>query len=243
MAIAFSSTTNATFTATSGVNLTPASPPTVNANDILLAQVWYRDTTTTPSTPANYTLLTGPHTLVGSRAWIFGKIATGGEDSLPVDFGAQAVTIVRGARVMAYSGWVAGTITDDVTGFIFEEGTTAAITDVNITTSQTGALAVNYVFIEDDLPAPSFDPTNTGVSGGTWIEDAAEEITSLGSDGTLGMQSAIPTSDPGTIGGGTFTRGAADNWGIIGFEIKPGSASAAASLIYDSSMNSALLVR
>jgi hypothetical protein len=220
VAIAWKDQGTSAATATSGAALEPVTPGATDANDIGTALVWYRDTTTTPSTPSGWTLLTGPHTIVASRMWIYGRLMAASDDNVFVNFGTGGGTALRMAQIYTYSGYVSGTITDVVQGFIFEEAATAAINDVDITTSMNGALAANYIAIEDDLPAPSFSATNTGVSGGTWVENSAEVISALGSDGTIGMQTAA-LATAGTIGGGSFTRGAADNWGIVGFEIRP----------------------
>lgn len=212
MAIAYKSQGTAVATATSAADLNPTCPATVDANDILIAHVWYRDTTTTPSTPSGWTLLNGPNTLVASRSWAFGKIAAGTEDSSAISFGTGGGTALRMAQIFSFSGYVSGTITDDVFGFVFEEGSGTGITDVDRTLNA-GEMGVNLVAIEDDLPAPSFSATTGGV--GTWTENVAETVSSLGSDGTIGIQTCTATAT-----GNTFTRGAADVWGIIGFTIR-----------------------
>jgi hypothetical protein len=229
MAIAYKSSDGVgAAAATSGGELLPGCPAVVDANDILIAQVWYRDTSTTPNTPAGFTLLSGPHTIVASRAYVYGKIADGTEDGQGESFGTNGGTALRMAIIYSFSGWVSGTITDVVTSFVFEEAATAAITDVDRTLNA-GEMGVNFCYIEDDLPSPSFSATTGGV--GTWTENSAEIISSLGLDGTLGMQTCTATAT-----GNTFTRGAADNWGMVGFTIKP-SAAAATSLIRSSRSN------
>lgn len=212
MAVAYQSAGTAVATATSGADLNPTAP-VVAANEWLIAQIWYRDTTTTPNTPSGWTLLSGPHEIVGSRAWVYGKMADGTEDNQAISFGTGGGTVLRMGRIFRFNGWVSGTITDTVFDFVFEEGTTASITDVDRTLN-TGEMGVNFVYIEDDLPSPSFSATTGGT--GTWTENAAETVSSLGSDGTIGMQTCTATAS-----GNTFTRGAADNWGIIGFTIRP----------------------
>ena len=104
----------------SGTALQPACPATVDAGDILIAHVCYRDTVTTPSTPANWELLAGPQS-AGSTAtgrhWIFGKIAVGNEDGTNVSFGGQAVTVVRHARIYSFANGLGSAIATAVAGF------------------------------------------------------------------------------------------------------------------------------
>jgi hypothetical protein len=229
VAIAYKSAGAGFATATSGASLACVCPATVDANDILLAHIYIRDLGSSPATPSGWTLLDGPRDNGSiSQSWIFGKLAAGTEDGAAPGFGTNPIAVLRAGRIYSYSGWTSGTITQNVAGFAFEQGTTAAIVDANVTTPVAGSMAVNLCTISDDLPAPSFDPTNTSVTGGTWVEPTAEFVTGTGLDGTLGIQNAIPTSDPGTIGGGTFTRGAADTWNMVGFYIRPDSGAVAA---------------
>ena len=228
MAIAYKSQGAAVATATSGAALSPLTPAVVDANDILIAHVWYRDTTTTPSTPSGWTLLSGPHTLVASRSFVYGRIAAASDDAVAAAFGTAGGTVLRMAQIFSYSGWTSGVITDNVFDFVFGEAATAAITDVDRTLNA-GEMGVNLVAIEDDLPAPSFSATTGGT--GTWTENVAETVSSLGSDGTIGIQTCTATAS-----GNTFTRGAADNWGIVGLTIRPAPPSATNLVVQDAAV-------
>ena len=80
MAVAYKSAGNGVTTEASGGNLNPTCPATVAAGDILIAHVGYEGTATTPSTPANWTVLgsaTGYTIESAHKHWIFGKIADG----------------------------------------------------------------------------------------------------------------------------------------------------------------------
>jgi hypothetical protein len=217
MAITYKSQGSGVSTETSGAALSPLCPATVDANDILIGHVFWEGTTTAPSTPANWTLLSGPHVIETTiaRHWVFGKIADGTEDGAAVAFGAPAVTTQRGARIYSFAGYVAGTIEDVVRGFAHtSHATDPAAPDV--TTTQAGALAVLLVGQNDNNTFGSF----TGETGGNYTEATAEFSANLTPGFSMGIQTATPTSDPGTItGGGDATTN--DPVGVIGFEIRP----------------------
>lgn len=216
MAIAYKSQGAGVATETSGAALSPLCPATVDAGDILVAHVYWEGTTTAPSTPADWTLLSGPHVIETSiaRHWVFGKVAAGTEDGAAVAFGSPAVTTQRGARVYSFSGRVAGTITELVRGF-------AATSHANdpqgptVATTQAGALAVALVGQNDNNSIDSF----TGESGGDWTEAVAEFVAVLAPGLLLAIQTCTPTANPGTVSGGTFNT-ANDPVGVVGFEIR-----------------------
>lgn len=209
-------------TATSGAALSASCPATVNAGDILLAHVCYRDTSSSPSTPSGWTSLRGPENCgaptVGGRHWVFGKIADGSEDSASISFGTAGGTVVRHARIYRFTGdtWTGQTLTNIVAGFSASAGTSTSILDQDVTTPVDGCVAVNFVYRNDDLGA--LIPF-TGESGGDWVEPVSEFTTSLGSDGGMQIQTA-QMATAGTIGGGTFTTDS-DPWGVIGCYVRP----------------------
>ena len=201
--------------------LSPLCPATVAANDILIAHCGYEGTTTTPDTPVGWTLLGGPYTIESAhRHWIFGLLATGVEDGLPVAFGAPAVTTVRCARVYSFTGWVSGTIADNVPAASFahlSHATDPAFPTVS--TTVTGALAVGCLFQVDDNPQADV----TGESGGSWAEhvvDGEYVQAATTPDTCLHMYTCTPTSNPGTVTGGVCAT-VNDPVGVIGFEIRP----------------------
>ena len=171
MAITYKSQGAGVATETSGAACSPLCPATVDANDILVAHVYFEGTATAPSTPSGWTLLDGPRdigTTVVARHWVYGKIAAGTEDGAAVAFGSQAVTTMRAGRVYSFAGWVSGTITDLVTGF----AATSHATDPQmptVATTITGARAVALVGQNDNNTAGNA----TGESGGDWVEAVA----------------------------------------------------------------------
>jgi hypothetical protein len=219
MAIQYSSQGAGVATEASGGALSPLCPATVNANDILIAHAGYEGVTATPDTPGGWALLGGPYTIESAhRHWVFGKIADGSEDGAAVAFGTPAITTVRSARVYSFTGWVSGTITDNVPAASFAHLSHATDPQMpTVTTTVTGALAVAVIWQADDNPLISA----TGESGGDWVEAVAEYVQSATTPDTgMGIQTCTPTGNPGTVTGGTVAT-LNDPCGVIGFEIRP----------------------
>jgi len=219
LAIAYKSAGAGAVTEASGGALSPVCPATVDANDILIAHVGFEGTSATPDTPAGWTLLGGPYTIESAhRHWIFGKLAAGTEDGAAVAFGTPAITTVRVARVYSFSGWVSGTITQNVPAVSFAHLSHATDPQMpTVTTTIAGALAVACTFQADDNPQASA----TGESGGDWVEAVAEYVQSATTpDTALHIQTCTPTANPGTVTGGTVAT-LNDPCGVIGFEIRP----------------------
>jgi hypothetical protein len=219
MAIAWSAAGAGASTETSGAACSPASPATVNANDILIIHAYFEGTTTAPDTPAGFTLLSGPHvveTTIG-RHWIYGKIATGTEDGAANALGTQAVTTMRSGRCYSFTGWVSGTITDNVPTGSFSS--TSHSTDPQmptVITTVAGALAIACVVQNDNNTLGAA----TGSTGGTWAEATAEYVAALTPGLVLQLQTCTPTANPGTVTGGSVAA-TNDPSGVIGFEIRP----------------------
>lgn len=219
MAIAFKSSGAGAATETSGAAVSPASPATVDANDILIIHAYYEGTVTTPGTPSGFTLLSGPHvveTTIG-RHWVFGKIAVGDEDGAANAFGTAAVTTMRSGRCYSFSGYVSGTIDDVVPVASF--AATSHATDPQmptVTTTIAGALAVACVLQNDNNALGNA----TGESGGDWVEAVAEFTAALTPGLVLQLQTCTPTGDPGTVTGGAVAA-TNDPSGVVGFEIRP----------------------
>lgn len=218
MSIAFKGVGTGAATETSGAACSPTCPATVDANDILIAHVYFEDVVTTPSTPSGWTLLSGPHvvqTTIG-RHWVYGKIAAGTEDGAAVAFGSQAVTTMRSARVYSFSGWVAGTIDQLVGSNGF--AATSHSTDPQmptVTTTATGSLAIALVVQNDNNSLAAA----TGATGGTWAEATAEFVAALTPGLVLQLQTCTPTANPGTVSGGAVAA-TNDPSGVIGFQIR-----------------------
>jgi len=240
MAIAYKSQGAGNGTETTGAALNLVCPATVDVNDILIAHVSHTALTTAPSTPADWTLLSGPHnigqaTAVG-RSWVFGKLAVGTEDGTTVSFGTAGGTNGRWGRIYSFSGWVSGTITDVVPAASFSniEGETATISMPSVTTTVDGAMAVALCAIDDNNTQASA----TGESGGDWTEAVAEYTNStFGPQGvSAGIQTAAMASI-GTISGGSFSQVSTDESSNIGFEIRPNAPSVDSEInVFDSSI-------
>lgn len=222
MSIAYKSAGAGVSTETSGGALSPACPATVDANDILIAHVYYEGTADAPSTPSGWTLLNPGgtayvvETTIG-RHWVFGRIADGSEDGAAVAFGTAGGTNQRGARIYSFSGWVAGAITDIVGGFSHQSHATDPQAPT-VTTIAAGDLAVAFTAQNDNNTIGNF----TGETGGDWTEAVAEYTAALTPGLMLQLQTCTPTSNPGTVSGGTFNT-ANDPVGTIGFYIQDGS--------------------
>src|SRR5688572_17620335 len=153
MAIAYSSQGAGIATTVSATALQPLCPATVNLNDILIAHLCYRDTSTSFATPGNWTLLAGPESAGSTptgRHWIYGKIADGTEDGAAVNFGGTGTTIVRHGRIHSFTGYVSGLITDVVVGINHAAGTSTAVPDTGVTTTVADAMAVGLIYVTDD---------------------------------------------------------------------------------------------
>jgi hypothetical protein len=221
VAIAYKSQGAGAGTETNAAALNLVCPATVDANDILIAHVIHTGTTTAPSTPANWSLLFGPSnvgTTATARHWCFGKLATGSEDGTTVSFGTAGGTNGRAGRIYSFSGYVSGTLADVVPAASFS-GIPHA-TDPqgpSVTTTIAGALAV-ALMCQDDNNTP---PAITGMTGGTWAENAEYVDATWGPQGVqLSINTATPTANPGTISGGAQVA-TNDEAGTIGFEIRP----------------------
>lgn len=216
MAIAWASAGSGVATETSGAACSPLCPATVNAGDILIAEVYFEGTSTTPSTPSGWDLLSGPHvieTTIG-RMYVYGRIADGTEDGAAVAFGSQAVTTMRSGRIHRYTGRTAGTITELVRSFSFLSHATDPQMP-SVTTTQAGALAVAHVVQNDNNALASA----TGESGGDWVEATAEFVSALTPGLVLQVQTCTPTADPGTVSGGSVAA-TNDPSGVVAFEIR-----------------------
>jgi len=148
-----------------------------------------------------------------ARMWVFGRIADGSEDGAAVAFGNPAVTTQRAARIYSFSGYVGATIKDNVRNFAF----LSHATDPQMPTVQTtkaGSLAVALVGQNDNNTAGDA----TGESGGNWVEAVAEFTANLTPGLMLQIQTCTPTSDPGTVSGGSVAT-TNDPCGVIAFQV------------------------
>lgn len=222
MAITYKSSGAGVSTESSGAALSPACPATVDAGDILILQTAWEGTTSAPSDPAGWTLLSGPQDVgsaaVVARHWVYGKIADGSEDGATVDLGSPAVTTMRAARIHSFAGRVSGTITDLVPAASFTNTVgDSDPTGPTVTTTIAGSLACALVYQNDNNTLETF-----AGSSDTWTErgTVGGYIFALAPGGVLDLLTATPAADPGTVSGGAMTV-LNDPWGVIGFEIRP----------------------
>lgn len=192
-------------------NPTPTYPTGLQVNDLILLQVTVRDTTNTPVTPANFTLLFGPDSTGTGRQWIYYKFSDGTESgTITITIGGSACKI---ARMYAFRNVA---LSNFVEGANYTTGTSATIYAPSVTTTTPSALAVAFVFINYNNQVGSF----TGETGGDWIEAVAEYRTGVGGRGCIQLQTAV-MSNPRTISGGSYTMSRADPWGVRAFALKP----------------------
>lgn len=215
-AITYSSQGAGVSTETSGAALSPLCPATVNAGDILIAHVFWESNVTAPSTPGTWTLLFGPSLIEATvaRHWVFGKIADGTEDGAAVAFGSPAVTTQRAARVYSFTGRISGPITELAKGFVETSHATDPQMPTVVTTEPT-SLAVALVAQNDNNTFAN----PTGESGGDWVLAVAEYTVALTPGFSIGICTATPSANPGTISGGTMST-LNDPCGVIGFEVR-----------------------
>jgi hypothetical protein len=223
MAIDYKSQGAGAETESNGAALNLVAPAVVAANDILVAHVVHLNATTAPTEPAGWATLFGPSGLgTGTptgRAWCFGKIAVGDEDGATISFGTNGGTSGRFGRIYSFSGYVSGTITDVIPAASFAENSSETDPAIQaVTTTVAGAKAVALVSQDDDNAHSGLG----AVTGGTWVEAVADFIsTTVGAQGgCMQIQVGTPTSDPGTISGGTVA-GTNDEANTICFEIRP----------------------
>jgi hypothetical protein len=198
----------------SGYYVYPTYPNGLQTNDLILLQVTVRDTTTTPTTPAGFTLLYGPDSTGTGRQWIYYKFSDGTES------GSITVTIIgystKLARMYAFRNVALSSFTE---GGGFGSGLGSIINAQSVTTTGSNRLAVSFVFVNDDNAVGDF----TGETGGNW-QEAVSEFTYTyyyyGWDGCVQLQTATMAS-AGTISGGNYTMSYSDPWGVRAFALKP----------------------
>jgi len=223
MAVAPKSQGAGVSTETSGAALSPLCPAVVDAGDVLILHVFWEGTASAPSPPGDWTLLNpgGTAFLIETtiaRQWFYGKIAAGTEDGAAVACGTPAVTTQRGARIYSFSGRLDGSIAALIGGITH----TSHANDPQgptVVTPIAGSLAVMLVAQNDNNAFAAI----AGESGGSWAEMVAEYTVALTPGFSLGCQTCIPTSDPGTVSGGSDNT-TNDPCGVIGFYIKPTAA-------------------
>jgi hypothetical protein len=218
MAMAYKSAGAGAATNSLGSPLVVQAPATVDANDILILHAWHDITIIDLSpTSGGWTLIAGPFSPGNGRQWAWGKVAVGNEDSANYTMQTSQNTAVRMGRIYSFSGYESGAITGLITDVGSDSGSGTGLSDNDVTTPRDGCIAVN---LYASNTAETWSVTNTGVSGGTWVENVGEFTSTLGGDGSIAIQTcALATA--GTIGSGTRSRAFSNGWCFIGFSIQP----------------------
>lgn len=193
-------------------NPTPAYPTGLQANDLIMMQVTVRDTSTTPTTPAGFTLLYGPDSSGTGRQWIYYKFATGSESgTLTVTIGNSACKVARmyAFRNVALSSFTEGTVYGSNAG-------STTISAQSVATSGNGRLAVSFVLTTYSNTVPAF----SGQTGGTWAVGDTGFTTTSGSRGSVQLETATMATG-GTISGGSCSIGTSASWGVRAFALVP----------------------
>ena len=193
----------------------PSSPA---ANDLFVLQVYVEGTSQQPTTPSGWTSISGPNTIYNSRgrAWAFVKYSTGSESGTLTVSGFGTGGIGKYARMYSFRN-VATTFGWENVDWETSSSTTDIVYDNSVTTSQNKGYAVNLVYIYDDSAVPI---NFAGETGGDFTELVAEFKDTSGNDATLQIQGATMTT-AGTVNGGSYDQGDADESGVIGFTLKP----------------------
>jgi hypothetical protein len=187
-------------------------PAGLALNDLMLAQVVSRNTVSTITAPAGWTLLFGPDTGGGTfRQWIYYKFSDGTETGT-VTWQMSGSALFYG-RMYAFRGVKLSAFTE---GGGLDQNTGTAITCPSVTSSVDGALAVAFISAADDNTIANF----TGESGGDYTAPVVDYITTSGLDGMLGIQTAALATAT-TISGGGCTMSASDPWLVRAFALKP----------------------
>lgn len=203
--------------ATGGAAHNVPCPVVVNAGQVLIAHLMYESTTITPSTPAGWTLLSGPHTIgTTARTWVYGKIAVGNEDGTNVNFGSPTGNHNRYGVIYAFDNPRNDTIANIVGGFNFDTGSSAEIPDVEVITPEADCLAINLLGGQDDVTIGPY----TGETGGDWVEAAPEDLHSTFTPDQFMQIQTAAMSSAGTINGGSVTASGSSIWGVVGFYIR-----------------------
>jgi len=202
------------------INFPPTYPDDLLDGDLILLQIGVRDTTSTPTTPAGFTLLYGPDTTgtgAGDRGrqWIYYKFSDGTE--------AGALTItVSGSYDNVISIMYAFRY---VAPFPFAEdpsttaGDASTITAPTVDTSPRG-LALAFIYAMDNQEILEFE----GETGGDWtvLGDVEGDASNSNQDTIMTLQVAEMLAG-GTISGGNVGRaGVVDNgWVVRAFALIP----------------------
>lgn len=197
-------------------------PASVDSDQFLLMQVSVRDTTTTPTVSASWTNVSAANSTLTGRQWLYyrwGTTTMGGSSST-VLFGAAVVC--SGARIYGFKGVATASTIFEAGQYMTSNTTSMTCGEVTCTVASYTCLGVAAYHVNDDNDVGVF----AGMVGATWAK-VYQSSTTLGSDGTIGLQVATITTSPVTVTTASYSMAAADPWGVLTF-LLIGSATVAA---------------
>lgn len=192
-------------TGSQNTDLTPGLPISYPGCKLILQVLLRSSPTVSCATPTNWTLITEDrHSAGGFGQWLFW--AAHGESAPSVNWNAPDLTTTA-AMARIYS-----IVNVDQSSYWYDLGTltqataSSTLTMGSLTTRAAARLALGFQI----TTAQSTMTEPAGETGGEWFEEF-DALTTLGSDGTIQLQSSLMPA-AGTISGGTFALGISTNW-------------------------------
>jgi hypothetical protein len=194
-------------------------PATVDADDLLIIGVGLFDvdgSSPTIDTPSGWTeILSGGAPFSSqSRHAVFYKKATGAESGNETITVTGTPTYDMLGQMFRFSGQ---DLTDPIYASARNSGSGGA-EDIGVTTTADGDMAVNVLYEEDQFSTAEGLSAFTGMTGGTWVEQA--EAGPSAEDLGQNLQTDV-LETAGTINGGSGA-GVDDHWACVGFAIRAG---------------------
>lgn len=198
----------ASWTATSGANLTPGLPSGWAADDIHVL-IAHRSDNTAMTSLSGWTLLSAANNTAAQRVELWVRRAVGGDAAPTVTFGTG--TVVRGAQIVGIRGVPTSVTLSALELSRSNNAASATITFATLTpTPARGLLLALYAYEDDPTTAAQIDG---------WT-DFVEDVSALGNDASLGwawrtwpVAASATGALTSTASGGTFAN--SPNVGIL----------------------------
>lgn len=196
-------------------------PASVDSGQFLLMQISVRDTTNTPTACTYWTSVAAADSTLTGRQWLYWASGTTAYNGTSSTVGV-AGTAVKGVRIYGFSGVMPTTTA--WRGGQYMTSSTASMTcgEATATAASFTCLAVAAYHVNDDNDVGNF----AGAVGATWTKKF-QASTTLGSDGTIGVQVATISAPPVTVTTASYSMATAVPWGVRTFVLQ-GSATFAA---------------
>lgn len=192
-----------------GGTVAPGYPASIAAGDLLFLVVAIRNLSETATTPAGWSLVSGPVDTVGSvRGYLFKKVANGSES------GTLTVTVSGSVERAARIYRVTGANSTESVATLADVG--SVILDVGVTTTGADRLALNFIMSNGTTSGVG---AFAGQTGGTWTKP----IVSYEFSGTNNIQLDVDSADmasAGTIDGGSIDYTTPSQEVVIGLAAK-----------------------